>query len=265
MRNSSDQYNHFIDYQVSRVEHYVSLLHELYQRKADLYSVIRNNKSYFIMIGFPYHIIDKLNNEIKTKTYNAYDYDFDDDAKHLMLRSNLVAYQQIVTIKIPHVIDKIKHHTFMMNISKPVFTELYNTLNLEILKHLLKGRVYEFTNRVGMLKIERFERTFNKNVVNYGESNKLKKTNPDNYIVFHVDDEYPAVFYDKSSAKVANYKYYKFKFAKFINGYNRNKYQFYETVESIDQMYKDKTVGSFDKMLAVVHLHGLKHFDKHGV
>jgi len=265
MKESSSQYEHFIDYQVSKLEHYVTLLHELYQKKANLYDIIRNNKPYLIMIGFPCHIVEKLNDEVPAKLYNAYDYDFDDNAKYLMVRSTLVAYQHVVTTKIPYVLDKIKHHTFMMNISKKVFIELYKVLNYEILKHLLKGRVYEFTDKVGMLKIERFKRNFGKKVVNYGESNKLKKTNPDNYLVYHVDDEFAAVVYHKATARVPNYKYYTFKFSKFINGYDRNKYKFYDTVESIDQVYKDKQVGSFDKMLAVIHLHGLKHFDEYGV
>ncbi len=265
MRVNSNQYDHFIGYQLARVEHYVLLLHELYQKKVDLHTVISNNKSYLLMLGFPYDIIDNLQQELPTRGYNPYDYDFDDNPKYLTLRSNLVAYSQIVTKKIPHVIGRIKHHTYLINMSKEVFKELYKTLNNEILKHLLQGRSYEFPSAVGMLKIERYPRCFNKKVVNYGESNKLKKTNPDNYIVFHLDDEYAAITYDKTNVKVANYKYYKFKLTKFINGYDRNMYKYYDTVESIDTLYKDTKVGAFDKMLATIHLHGIKHFDKHGV
>lgn len=265
MRTSSEQYEHFIEYQLSRVEHYVTLLHELYQKKADLYSAISNNKSYLIMLGFPYDIVENLQDEVSTRSYNAYEYDFDDDVKHMTLRYNLMAYAHVVTKKIPHALSRIKHHTFILTINKEVFIELYRTLNDEILRHLLNGRVYEFTDRVGMLKIARYPRCFDKKVVDYGASNELKKTNPNNYIVFHLDDEYPAVMYHKTNSNVPNYKYYKFKFTKFINGYDRNKEKYYESVKGIDTLYKDKTVGSFDKMLATVHLHGLKHFDKHGV
>lgn len=259
------QYDHFVEYQDKKVKHYVNVLHNLYQKKADLYKVVSSNKRYLVMLGFPYDIINDLQDEVPTRMYNAYDFDFDETPKYLTLKSNIVAYQQIVTKKIPHVISRLKHYTYLMTISEPAFRQLYTTLNYEILRHLLKGRVYEFPNGVGMIKIERINRCFNKRVVDWGTSNKLKKENPDKYIVYHLDDEYPAVMYHKATARVPNYKYYKFKFTSYINTHDRSNLTYYERAESIDQFYRDTHAGSLQKMLATVHLHGIKHFDKHGL
>lgn len=259
-----NQYNHYIKYNRSIIIYLFEELHSLYSKRNILFNIIKNHKSYLIMIGFPYNKLEDIQNNLSCKSINVY-YDFDDDVKHMTLRANLSHYVYITCTKIPEVLEKINYYRFMSSIPFKTFKDICFTLNKEISNKLLLGDSYEIPGGGGLLKIKRYTRKFKKKVVDWGESNKLKQTNPDKYIVFHVDDEFTAVHYDKSLAKFPNYKFYRFKLTSFINTKDRSKLNYYNSVNTNEEILNSDNVGNYQKMMAMIKLNTIKHYDKHDI
>jgi len=257
----NNQYEHFIEHQRRVVGVYSERLHEYYNRKNQLYKIINKYKDYLVIIGFPIQRLRDINLGKSLTNINVYDYSFDDNPKYLTLRSNIYNFLKMACIKIPETIETLDFHVFLLNMPLKNFRDFYKTLNKEISKDIILGNCYNFPHNVGSVRIYRFKRDFNKRVVDRGRSNKLKAQNPDNYIVFHVDDFYNAAIYDKNLAKVPNYKFYRFKLTSFINTKQRRQLEYYDSIKSEEEILETDKVGNLQKMLAMTHFHNPKYYE----
>lgn len=263
MKNSIvDQYNHFIGTQYNVIREYLDTVHDCYIKRNSLFKQIEKHKPYLIMIGFPYAKLEIIQREDNVKAINL-EYEFDDDPKSLILKSNIQYYVHLSCIRIPDLKLKIEFHQFLLSIKFKNFTDIYSTLNTEIANKIIEGGMYVLPNSKGAyIEIKRFARNFKKNIVNWGESNKLKKINPDRYIVYHIDDEYVAPRFGKKNCVYPNYKLYRFKFTSFINGVNRKIEELYPKLNTVEKILQCTKLGNFQKMLAMTKLHGMDYYDK---
>lgn len=251
-----EQYNHFIDYHTKLAKVCFDKIHELYKRRSILFAIIERHEEYLRLIGFPFDKFKATENDVKAETFAIDHNAFDENVKYLTLRANINNYIYITFTTLPSLYEALKEHSFLSRMPYRSFRDLYIGLNTEISRRILLGRTYEFPYSVGMLKIVRHKRNFKKKTVDWGESNKLKKENPDRYIVFHLDDEYLAPKFDKSCSRIPNYKYYRFKFTSFINTKERSQLKYYKGVKELEEVFYEPKVGNLEKMIAVTHFEG---------
>lgn len=258
-------YEYFIRSQVETITFYFNLLHDVHVKRLELYNIIRKHKDYLYFIGFPYDKLEEFMYNDRRLGINMSEYDFDDTVQRNLLKSNIITFVNLSTRRIPTIEEKIAYHNYLVSISFKTFSNLFLILNNEISSHIIKGRLYDFSNGIGSIKVYRFNRNFKKKSVDWGRSNEQKKITPDRYLMYHLDDEYVAAKYIKSKARVQNYKYYRFKLTSYINTKDRSKNNFYKSVECMEDIFKETKVGNLEKVLAVTHLETPKFYDKHDI
>ena len=259
------QHQHFIDTQLKDIVALNDELHKLYDNANDLYQFIAEYKDYLKYIGIDYDKIEKLNDRIPINSFEVKSRNFDDEMEHQLLKANLNAYVNILTNKIPAIQEEIDFKTYMAHISFESFMDIYSSLNTEISRILILGDRYYFPGKLGGIEILTYDRNFNKQVPDYGKSNKLKKEGHEHYMVFRTDDTYCTPVFLKENSYVKNYKYYRFKFTKFINTKERSQEQYYKDmdVDNVDSIIYDTRVGNWEKMLAIKKIYGEQIYTHH--
>lgn len=250
----TEQYNHFITKQKSLFKSKLDEIHNLYVVANNLYKVISKNKIYLKFIGFNYNKIEKLNNREELYLYDYKGSTFDEAPEILILKANVVTYSNILVKDIPKLKKELEFLSLLIDLPFGAYVDLYSSINRSISAKLLRGKAYYFPKQLGGIQIFNMKRNFKKKVVDYGRSNKLKKQGLKKYIVFHLDDNYTAPKYIKETATVKNYKYYSFKFTKFINTKSRDRFKYYNECTNDEDIINDRKIGNWDKMLALIHL-----------
>lgn len=262
MKNSVvDQYNHFIDNEYNAIRETLNELHQLQIRKNTIFNIIRNNRTYLIMIGFPYAKLETIQHEDDLNPINV-GYEFDDDVKSLMLKTNIAQYVYMCCVKIPTLRKKVRYHEYLLQITFKSFMDIYQTLNTEIANKIIRGETYQIPNSGGYLEIKRFPRVFFNKAVNWGETNKARKINPNSGIIYHIDDEYVGAKFVKANCKFPNYKIYRFKFTHFINGSNRKIEELYPKLNTEEKILASDRIGNFQKMMAMTKINGMKYYEQ---
>lgn len=252
--NSKDQYDYFVSTQKAELNRCIEEVHNLYIHANKLYDIIIANKEYLKFIKAPVDKIEKLNNRYTTSHYQDTKIDYDDDPEVARLKSNIHTYSNILVYRIPKLQDEIKFRTLMYSMPYKVFLDFYRTLNTEIAVELLLGNRYYIPLRVGDLQVFNYSRDFTKKSVDFGKTNKHKKETGETHVFYHLDDKYTAPRYVKTNAAIKNYKYYLFKFNKFINTKSRSKAKLHESITDIDDILYNNKLGNWDKMLAIKHI-----------
>lgn len=259
-----EQYDFFIKTQQHLLDYKINEIHELYDKANNLYSLISKSKDYLKFIGFSYDKIEKLNNREELYYYDYKPGNFHESAEIMQLKANVFTYTNILVNKIPELEKDIEFIGNLAIIPYEAFIDLYAALNNTISETLLEGDPYYFPKGIGGIQIFNFNRDFNKKVVDYGRSNELKKQGFEKYIVFHLDDVYTAPKYMKKTATVPNYKYYNFKFTRFINTPSRSRKEYYKQKHSKQDILKDVKIGNWDKMLALINLKSKQIYTDYG-
>jgi hypothetical protein len=261
-RDSTFQYNHFIDYNINIVKSFFDRFHELYIRKQYLFHAIAKNEEYLKFINFPFDAFVKSYTNDKEFTVSTSNYPFNSDIKNAVLKSNINQYCDIINSKMPEYLRYISRHTFLSNIPYSSFIDIYSELNLNISKTMLRARTYRFNGKglIGDLRIVRYPRNFKKLVADYRKTNIRKQQGEENYVSYHLDDEYCAPVFVKKTSKVRNYKLYRFYFTAFINTSSRQKIAYYESDATDEEVLNNKLIGNREKMLCMIHRHGHKFY-----
>lgn len=252
--NSKAQYEYFIATQKADIKKAAKELHELYIHANKLYDIIIDNKEYLRLIKAPVQTIEYLNDRHLLTAYKDTKINYDDDPEIARLKANIHAYSSILTYKIPTLQRDIEFKSLLYAMPYRIFLDFYKTLNTEIAAEMLKGNRYDIPVSVGSLQIFNYHRDFTKKSIDFGRTNKHKKETGETHVFYHVDDRYTAPRYVKTFAHVPNYKYYKFKFNKFINTKSRSKTELYQSINSIDDVLYNSKIGNWDKMLAIRHV-----------
>jgi len=109
-------------------------------------------------------------------------------------------------------------------VNRKLFSTILFAFNKRVSEHLAEGKEFSLGSRLSTLQLVKIRRDFSKNVVNWYETNLLKKQllkegktikskdNPDgeNYIVYYTDDYYLALYWFKIYCIVQNKKYFNF-------------------------------------------------------
>lgn len=251
-----NNYEYFIQQEQEKAKHYFDRLHDLIDRKNHLFKAISKYKDYLVFVNFPFRLIERIQYQDIPYLYSISDDFFEDTLEHQRLKINITSYLNLNTHTIPNTIERLKFHSMQACMPKKIYRQIMMAINNEISKYLLTGGKYQFKNRIGALKISRFERDFSKEVVDWGETNKEGKR------VLHLDDEYLAVKYYKKNSTADNYKLYKFKFTSFINTPERKQTVFYDSVKTIDEILLEDRVGNLEKMMAIKQLKGINYYTK---
>jgi len=260
------QYQHFIDNNIRAIKESNSKLHELYDTANNLYATISKHKSYLKLIAFPYDKLEQLNDRSLNKKFDIKTYNFDDTIEKDILKSNIYTYMNILVDKIPIIKEDINFRNFLIHMPFKNYMDMYNSLNTEISRILLLGDKYYFPGKLGGLQIATYDRNFNKKTINFGATNKLKKEGKTDQPIYYTDDTYTAPVFLKDLSFVPNYKYYKFKFTKFINTEDRSQEKYYKEMDTNDQdsIIYDTKVGNWEKMLAMKQVFGEQIYEKYG-
>lgn len=252
----ADSYTYFIEQEELKAKHYFDKLHLLIERKNQLFEAIDKYRDYLYFVNFPYKMIERIQYEDIPFICSVTDDYFEDTNEHIILKTNIASYLNLTYNTIPNAINKIKFHSMQSCMPKKIYRQIILQLNKEISSHILLGNSFNFKNRIGALRIARFERDFKREVIDWGETNKAGKK------VLHLDDEYLAVKYFKKTSTVDNYKIYRFKFTSFINTPERKQSVFYDSVSTIDEILNEDKVGNLEKMMAIKHLKGINFYNK---
>lgn len=251
-----NSYDYFIKQELAKANHYFDKLHSLIERKNQLFKAISKYQDYLCFVNFPYKMLERAQHESIPYVCSVSDDYFEDTTEHKILKVNIGTYISLTSDTIPNCIRRLDFHSMQSCMPKKVYRQIIAGINKEISAYILKGERYSFRNRIGVLKIARFERNFDKEVINWGETNKAGTK------VLHLDDEYLAVKYFKKSSTVDNYKLYRFKFTSFINTPERKQSVFYDNVKDIDEVLEETSVGNLEKMMAIKHLKGINFYSK---
>lgn len=257
----TEMYKEFIKQEKEKAIFYSNKLHDLYIRKNELYNILCKYRSKLVFNNFPFHYIDRIqNNEIRDKlTFSLLDDYLDDSQDYFIIKGNIKAYLSTNWYNIPTTKAKIKLHVLNSHMNERTFRRFIEAINNNISNYILLGNKYNMPFLRSSLGIYNFNRNFNRPVVDRGETNKARKTNPD-AIIYHVDDQYTAAKLIKFPTATENMRLYKFKFTSFINTVERQQLKYYDTVTGFKDILNNNSVGNLEKMLAVKKLKGINFY-----
>lgn len=256
-----EMYQSFIKQEKERAKSSSDKLHELYETKNQLYNIISKQRSRLMFNNFPIHYIDDIqNNKIKDRsTFALLDDYLDDSQEDFMLKANIKSYLSLNWYTLPQLKKKLKFHILNAHITERNFRILIGEMNNQISNYVLLGNKFNMPFVRASLKIYKYKRDFKKRAVNWGETNKAKKTDP-NAKIYHVDDYYIGVRFTKRANTPSRNRLYKFKFTSFINTKKRQQLEYYNSVKHIKDVINDNKVGNLEKMLAIKHLKGINFY-----
>ena len=117
---------------------------------------------------------------------------------------------------------KIKNHTAVdiykyyaktnpgTDITYTQFKYILSLFNKKAIDQILQGRELNLHNRLGIIRIKKVKRNFNKKTVDWSETNKLKEQGI-NKFVFYTDDYWYRWAWEKRTCNIPNKSVYSFR------------------------------------------------------
>lgn len=254
-------YKDFIKQEKEKAKETFDKLHSLYERKNLLYKLISKHKSKLLLYNFPFHYIDRLQNEeVKGLNFLVLDSHLEDSTEDLVLMANIKTYMTLCNYTIPATHKRLKYHTLNSHMSIINFRRFIDSINKEISNYILMGFKYTLPHIKSNIKIYKFSRDHNNKVIDWGETNKARKIDPTAKI-YRVDDHYLAPMLSKNPKATSKARVYKFKFTSYINTRERKQLVYYDNVKSIEEVIRDNKIGNLEKMLAIKHIKGINYYN----
>lgn len=258
--NKYDFYDEFIKANKIRLKEIFIEIHSLYEERSTIYSKVSLYKELLIQIGFNFDSFTKM----------LYEDDYYINILHNKSRRYIpedIAKDIVRFLTIHRSISKLKHElkivAFLCKTPQRMYFMMQYNFNREIANFILKGGVYNFGQHLSRLGISYVLRGKNsKPVVDWGESNKLKKQlieqgftpksqeNPNGikWILHRTDEGYCFWKWLKSRAFIPNKKMYKFRAIA-----TNNECTDYGGTLTQEEILA-KSIGPFDKMMALLKL-----------
>jgi hypothetical protein len=240
------------------IEHSIKL-HNCYERGISSYKYIESYMDYLKFMRFP---VDMLNNLIKggtTSVINVDDKFFDDTDEHNKLRIHLRVITSMYSKAIPFHKERVSFHSLNSVIPYSIYIVMIRQLNHEAANMILLGNKFSLGQKIGLLRIQTFDRNFNRKVVDKGETNKLKKQGIDK-VVYHVDDTYVGWKIRRNPYSDINVRYYQFSPTNYIHTPDRGKQAYLDNSTNIDDVLNDNRVGNLTKTLCIRKIKGHKFY-----
>jgi hypothetical protein len=259
--NRYDFHNEFIKGNRIRLKEAFEDLHAAYLHKNNLYSLAKEHEELIVAVGADFSALTHMQSDD-----NYYKIILHKKARRLLpkeITTILHSYLYTCHVKIP----KIKHEIKVLKVACTMPDRIHHMVqywfNREIGNHILRGGVYNFGQGLSKLGISYVLRSKNaKPVVDWGESNKLKarlieqgytpksKDEPEGikWLLYRTDEGYCFWKWLKKEAFVPNKKMYKFRSIA-----TNNESTEYNGEFSQEQIL-DKSIGTFDKMMALLKL-----------
>lgn len=253
----------FVKDNTVRLKELFNELHVCYQVRNSLYQDLKQHKELFRVIGIDFSVIDNMLFDSKSHriiTPKNRRFLSEDMAK------TINAYIYSCTAKIPKVKHELNIVRLLCQIPDRIYFSIQYWFNREIGNSIVRGGIYEFGKGLSKLGISYVLRRDNaKPVVDWGESNKLKKQlieegytikskdDPTGikWLLFRTDAGYCFWKWLKTTAFTPNKKMYKFRAIA-----TNNECTDYQGELNIEEIL-DKSIGTFDKMMAMLKLNPL--------
>lgn len=257
-------YEEFIKGNQIRLKELFNELHTAYDIRNSLYKDVEQHKDLLRVLNINF---DTLTCMLTVDKYHKVH--ISKQSKKLLppeLIKTIEVFSYICNTKLA----KLKHEIKIVRLLTETPNDLYFSMqywfNREVGNTILRGDVYNFGQGLSRLGISYVERSPNaKPVVDWGESNKLKKTlieaghtvksvdNPTGikWLLYRTDAGYSFWKWLKREAFTPNKKMYKFRAIA-----TNNECTEYEGKLSQEQIL-DKSIGTFDKMMALLKLNPL--------
>jgi hypothetical protein len=261
--NKYDFYKEFIKSNEIKLGEVVQDLHDLYSLRYKIYSRVEQYREPLIEIGFDFEAMDKM----------LHDEHYYKNLIHTRIRKLIpkdIVSDVYAFMKTYHTLIKLKHEiritALCCRMPDKMYFRFQYSFNREIANNILRGGYYNFGQRLsslGICYVLRSEKA--KPVVDWGESNKLKKRlieegyvpkseeNPNgvSWVLYRTDEGYCFWRWLKATAVVPNKRMYRFRAIATNN--ESTDYGGKLTQEEI----LEKNIGPFDKMMALLKLNPL--------
>lgn len=186
--------------------------------------------------------------------------------------TKVINYSLYALLKLLRVKQKLEdleqHYSILQKINVELYSEILLEFNKNIMIEILKGFKYNLKHCLGTIFVEFKRRNFNKKVVDWGKSNKLKaqlieegytpksldNPNGQEWLLYRTDNGNLWLMWVKIASIIKHINKdiidnYSFIPTQFVNGKNRNnKELFYSTFKSIDEITNSNLIGNVEKL-----------------
>lgn len=254
-------YKEFIKGNRIRLKETFEELHNAYLHKNNLYSLVQQYEEYLLAVGMDFSALTRMQSD---ETY--YKAVLHKRLINLLpeeLTKTIHSYLYTCRVKIPNLKHEIKILGIACSMPDRVYFTIQYWFNREIGNHILRGGVFSFGQGLSKLGISYVLRSKNaKPIVDWGESNKLKKLlieqghtpksqdNPGGvkWLLYRTDEGYCFWKWLKRESFALNKKMYKFRAIATNNECTDYK------GELTQEQILEKSIGTFDKMMALLKL-----------